>query len=91
MYSPTINEETQVIVVIEHENPVSLPSLDNIDDNFQKKQKEKRKRSKESPKNANKKLKTESVESRKTSGIFVGYWEKPPELKVAEKRTGGLM
>ena len=67
-------------------NMTHLPSLKNIVDNFQKKQKEKRKRSKESPKNANKKLKTESVESKRTSGIFVGYWEKPPEMKVAGKR-----
>ena len=52
---PTIDRETRVI---EHGNPISLPSLENIDDNFQKKQKEKRKQSKESPKNDNKKLKT---------------------------------
>ena len=54
-------------------------SLENIDDNSQKKQKEKRKQSKESAKNINKKLKTES-------GIFVGYCETPPELKVTEKK-----
>ena len=58
---------------------MNLPSLENIDDDSQKKRKEKRKRSKESVKNVNKKLKTES-------GIFVGYCETPPELKVTEKK-----
>ena len=59
--------------------PVNPPSLQNIDDDSQKKRKEKRKRSKESAKNVNKKLKTES-------GIFVGYCDTPPELKVTEKK-----
>ena len=58
---------------------MNLPSLQNIDGDSQKKQKEKRKQSKESAKNINKKLKTES-------GIFVGYSETPPELKVTEKK-----
>ena len=58
---------------------MNLPSLQNIDDNSQKKQKEKRKRTKESAKNVNKKLTTES-------GICVGYCETPPELKVTEKK-----
>ena len=80
LYGPTITEETQVI---EHDN---LVSLENILDDSQKKPKEKRKRSKVSPKKNNKKLKTESVESRRTSGIFVGYCEKLPEMKVAEKK-----
>ena len=44
LYGPTIDTETRGI---EHDNPVSLPSLENIDDGSQKKQKEKRKRSKE--------------------------------------------
>ena len=69
--------------VIEHDNPVSLPSLENIDDGSQKKRKGKRKRSKENPQNVNKKLKTES---KRTSGIFVGYWEKSTELKATEKK-----
>ena len=63
---------------IEHDNPLNLPSLENIDDDSQKKRKQKKKRSKESAKNDNKKLKTES---KRTSGIFVGYCETPPELK----------
>ena len=44
LYGPTIDRETRVI---EHDDPVNLPSLENIDDS-QKKQKEKRKRPKES-------------------------------------------
>ena len=76
LYGPTIDKETRVT---EHDNPVNLPSLENIDDDSQKKRNEKRKRSKESTKNVNKKLKTES-------GIFVGYCETPPELKVTEKK-----
>ena len=47
LYGPTINEETQVI---EHNKPVSLPSLENIVDNFQKKQKRKRNVQKKVPK-----------------------------------------
>ena len=39
LYGPTIDKETRVT---EHDNPVSLPSLENIDDDSQKKQKEKR-------------------------------------------------
>ena len=58
---------------------MNLPSLENIDDDSQKKRKEKRKRSKESARNVNKKLKTES-------GIFVGYYETAPKLKVTEKK-----
>ena len=80
LYGPTIDKETRVT---EHDNPVSLPSLENIDDDSQKKRKEKRKRSKQSAKNVNKKLKTES---KRTSGIFVGQWETPTELKVTEKK-----
>ena len=76
MYGPTIDRETRVIA---HDEPVNLPSLQNIDDDSQKKRKEKRKRTKESAKNVNKKLKTES-------GIYVGYCETPPELKVTEKK-----
>ena len=80
LYGPTIDKETRII---EHDNPVSLPSLENIDDGSQKKRKEKRKRSIESPQNVNKKLKTES---KRTSGLFVGHWEKPTELKATEKK-----
>ena len=80
LYGPTTDKETRVT---EHDNPISLPSLENIDDDSQKKRKEKRRRSKESAKNVNKKLKTES---KKTSGIFVGYCETPLELKVTEKK-----
>ena len=81
MHGPTIDKETRVI---EHAIPVNLQSFENIDDGSQKKRKEKRKRSKESAKNVNKKLKTES---KRTSGIFVGHWEKqPPELKVTKKK-----
>ena len=114
LYGPTTGKET---LVTEHDNPVSLPSLENIDDDSQKKRKEKRGRSKESAKNVNKKLKTpvslpsleniddgsqkkrkekrkRSKESAKNvnkklkteSGIFVGYCEAPPELKVTEKK-----
>ena len=79
LYDPTIDNETRVT---EHDNPVNLPSLENIDDS-RKKRKEKRKRSKESTKNVNKKLKTES---KRRSGNFVGYCETPPELKVTEKK-----
>ena len=46
LFGPSINEEA---VVFESENPVSLPSLENVDDNSPKEQKEKRKRSKELP------------------------------------------
>ena len=114
LYGPTTGEET---LVTERDNPVSLPSLENIDDDSQKKRKEERRRSKESAKNVNKKLKTpvslpsleniddgsqkkrkekrkRSKESAKNvnkklkteSGIFVGYCEAPPELKVTEKK-----
>ena len=76
LYGPTIDRETRVI---EHDDPVNLPSLGNIDDDSQKKRKEKRKRSKESARNVNKKLKIES-------GIFVGYCETAPKLKVMEKK-----
>ena len=58
---------------------MNLPSLENIDDDSQKKRKEKRKRSKESARNVNKKLKT-------ARGIFVGYCETAPKLKVTEKK-----
>ena len=75
-----IDTETRVF---EHNNQVSLPSLENIDDGSQKKRKEKRKRSKKSPQNINKKLKTGS---KRTSGIFVGHWEKPTELKATEEK-----
>ena len=80
LYGPSLDTETRVI---EHDNPVILPSLENIDDGSQKKQKEKRKRSKESPQNVNENLKTES---KRGSGIFVGHWEKPTELKATEKK-----
>ena len=40
LYGPTIDRETRVI---EHHDPVNLPSLENINDDSQKKQKEKRK------------------------------------------------
>ena len=76
LYGPTIDRETRVI---EHDDPVNLPSLENIDDDSQKKRKEKRRRSKESTRNVNKKLQTES-------GIFVGYCETAPKLKVMEKK-----
>ena len=80
LYGPTIDKETRVV---EHDNPVNLPSLENINDGSQKKRKGKRKRSKENPQNVNKKLKTES---KRASGIFVGHWEKPTELKATEKK-----
>ena len=54
LYGPTIDRETRVT---EHGNPVSLPSLENIDDDSQKKRKVKRRWSKESARNVNKKLK----------------------------------
>ena len=76
LHGPTIDRETRVIA---HFDPISLPSLESIDNDSQKEQKEKRKRTKESAKDVNKKLKTES-------GIFVGYCETPPELKVTEKK-----
>ena len=41
LYGPTIDKETRVT---EHDNPINLPSLENIDDDSQKKRKEKRKR-----------------------------------------------
>ena len=114
LYGPAIDKETRVT---EHDNPVSLPSLENIDDDSQNKRKEKRRRSKESVKNFKKKLKTpislpsfeninggsqkkrkekrkrskESVKNvnkklKTESGIFVGYCETPPELKITEKK-----
>ena len=67
---------------------MSLPSLENIDDDSQKKRKEKRKRSKESARNVNKKLKTEN---KRPSGIFVGYAKLPSELKVTEKKENKVM
>ena len=45
LYGPTIDKETRVI---EHDSSVNLPSLENIDDDSQKKTKDKWKRSKES-------------------------------------------
>ena len=42
LYGPTIDKETRVT---DHDNPVSLHSLENIDDDSQKKQKEKKRRS----------------------------------------------
>ena len=80
LYGSTIDTETRVI---EHDNQVSLPCLENIDDGSQKKRKEKRKHSKESPQSVNKKLK---AANKITSGIFVGHWEKPTELKATEKK-----
>ena len=44
---------------------------------------EKKKRANERSKKSNKKPK---IENSKTSGIFVGYWEKPPEMKEEEKK-----
>ena len=81
LYGPMIDKETRGI---EHDNPVSLPSLEHIDDGSQKKRKGKRKCSKENPQNINKKLETES---KRESGIFVGHWEKPTELKATEKKN----
>ena len=81
MYGPTIDRERRVI---EHDDSVNLPSLENIDDDSQKKRKEKRKRPKESARNVNKKLKTES-------GIFVGYCETAPKLKVTEKKENKVV
>ena len=81
LYGPTIDRETRVI---EHDDPVNLLSLENIDDDSQKKRKEKRKRSKESARNVNKKLKTES-------GIFVGCCETAPRLKVTEKKENKVV
>ena len=50
---------------------------------------EKRKRSKVRLKKKDKKPNTEN---KRTSGIFVGYWEKLPEMEVAEKkRTKSLV
>ena len=63
---------------------MNLFSLENIEDDSQKKRKEKRKRAKESAKNVNKKLKTES-------GIFVGYAKLPSELKVTEKKENKVV
>ena len=80
LYGPTIDKETRVT---EHDNPVNLSSLENIDGDSQKNRKEKRKQSKESTKNVNKKLKTES---KRRSENFVVYCETPPELKVTEKK-----
>ena len=40
LYGPTIDKETWIT---EHGNSVNLPSLENIDDDSQKKRKEKRK------------------------------------------------
>ena len=81
LYGPTIDRETRVI---EHDDPVNLPSLENIEDDSQKRLKEKRKRPKESAENVNKKLKTES-------GIFVGYAKLPSELKVMEKKENKVV
>ena len=82
---PTVDRETRVI---EHDDPVNLPSLETIDDDSQKKRKEKRKRSKESARNVNKKLKTEN---KRPSGIFVGYAKLPSELKVTEKKENKVV
>ena len=81
LYGPTTDRETRVI---EHDDPVNLPSLENIEDDSHKKRKEKRKRPKESAKNVNEKLKTES-------GIFVGYAKLPSELKVTEKKENKVV
>ena len=81
LYDPTIDRETRVI---EHDDPVNLPSLENIEGDSQKKRKEKRRRPKESAKNVNKKVKTES-------GIFVGYAKLPSELKVTEKKENEVV
>ena len=79
MFGPSINEE---VVVFESENPVSLPSLESIDENSPNKLKSKRKRSKEIARNANKKTKTENE---RPSGIFVGYAKLPSEFKETTK------
>ena len=81
LYGPTIDRETRVI---EHDDPVNLPFIENVEDDSQKKRKEKRKRPKESAKNVNKKLKTES-------GIFVGCAKLPFELKVTEKKENKVV
>ena len=47
LYGPTIDRETRVIG---HDDPVNLPSFQNIHGDSQKKRKEKRKRTKESVK-----------------------------------------
>ena len=101
MYGPTIDKETRVT---EHDNPVSPPSLENIDDDSQKKQKEKRRRSEESAKNVNKNLKTpvslpslenihdnsqkEQKERRKRSKESTKNVNKM--LKTKSKRTSGI-
>ena len=52
LYGPTIDTEMQVI---EHGNPVSLPSLENIDDGSQNKTKREKEMFKRKPQNVNKK------------------------------------
>ena len=51
-----------------------------------KKQKRKGHDQKKVPKRTARCLKTESVESKRTNGIFVGYCEKLPEMRVTETR-----
>ena len=80
LHGPTIDRETRVTA---HDDPISLPSLESIDNDSQKERKEKRKQTKESAKNVNKKLKTEN---KRPSGIFVGYAKLLSELKVTEKK-----
>ena len=58
--------------------PLINPSLENVDDNSQKKRKKKGKRSKEITGSAKKNLKTEN---KRPSGIFVGYAKLPCEVK----------
>ena len=62
--------------------PLVYPSLENMDDNSSKKQKRKGNDKKKIARNGNKKLKTES---KRTSGIFVGYCKIPSEFKEIMK------
>ena len=79
LFRPSVNEEP---VVFESENPVSLASLDSINQNSPNKLKGKKKRSEEIARNSNKKTKTEN---KRPSGIFVGYAKLPSEFKEMTK------
>ena len=80
LFGPSIDEQQ---VVFECQNSVSLPSLESIDENSPNKLKGKRKRSSKITRNVSKKTKTES---RRPSGIFVGYAKLLSQMKEEQKK-----
>ena len=65
------------------QTPLIEPSLENVDDNSPKEQRGKRKQLREIIRNANEKTKTES---RRPSGIFMGYAKLPSEMEEEQRK-----